>query len=348
MADILVLEPNEESMEKCKTMLGNLEKEYNILFTSYPEKVMELLSEREIAVIITEDDMGILNAVELSEMLKLMHPEIVQLLMTEVRDVSKVLTTLNHADIYEIILKPFRFSEDIEEPIRRALQEHEQRVTAAGASGQNKTQIYQYDMEYDRLKQARFKRSRDYSSLYSALGGIVEGNVDSWVETGRLSKEERLRIKEFIQQIVKEYVDVFIFGNQNFQEYCDKRLRGSGKDLGACEIQVENHCVSEISNRKDKELYYGIFLMEHLCKHTLLNYNSKVLVDSSDPFYVIRFFCDPKAGGLQGQVVYKEDVEILRKLMHEITECCLKKLYTKSMKGYKGNPYVAAITVLME
>ena len=348
MADILILDPSEGAMEKYKTMLGNMEKEYNILYTTYPEQAMELLSEREIAVVLTENDMGILNAVELSEMLGVMHPEIVQLLMTEVNEIPKVLTTLNNANIFEILLKPFKFAEDMEEPLRRAMQEYEQRISQADTTSHSKEQIYNYDMEYDRLRQERFKRSRDYSSLYTALGGIVEGNVDTWNISAEVSGQDRLRLKEFIQQIVKEYVDVFIFGDRSFEELRSKLLANYEQGAHECGFRFENRCETQISGRKAEELYFAVFLMEHLCRSTLLKYRIGVALDTASHFYVIRFYCDPQDGAIQGNLVYKENVECIRTVMHEITEYCLKKLYTKSIKGYKGNPYVAVVTVLME
>lgn len=348
MADILILDPNEGAMEKYKSMLKSMSKEYSIIYTTYPEQAMELLREREIAVVLSENDMEILNAIELSEMLELMHPEIVQLLMTEVSDIPKVLATLNKANIFEILLKPFKFAEDMEEPIKRAMQEYNRRISDAGISQQTRAQIYNYDMEYDRLRQERFKRSRDYSSLYSALGGIVEANLDTWVNAKDVSEQDRLRVKEFIQQIVKEFVNVFIFGNKSFEEYCEKLKVEYENEMNQCAFRMENHCESSISARKSKELYFAVFLMEHLCRYTLLKYNISVSVDTSQDFYVVRFFCDPGEGVIQGKMVYKEAVECIRDMMHEITDCCLKKLYTKSIKGYQGNPYVAAMTVLME
>jgi hypothetical protein len=46
-------------------------------------------------------------------------------------------------------------------------------------------------------------------------------------------------------------------------------------------------------------------------------------------------------------MVYAEQNPLIRGLMHEVVEVCLKKVFVKSMKGYNENPFVAVATTVI-
>lgn len=348
MAEILILDPDPESIEKCKKMLTNLEKEHEIIYTTYPEQAMEIIRNNELSVVIAENKMEVLDSIELSDMIRIMHPTIVQLLMTEVTDISSVLETLNNTDIFEIILKPFRFPEDLEEPIKRAFAEHDRRAAYFSGNLQSKKHIHHLNEEYDKLKTENFRRTHDYSNLFRAFSGMIHTHISLFCKEHNLTEVEKEHMTIFVQDIVREYVTTYVFEFKTMEELKKKLIDGFDDSTNSCAIAVNIPDGLHISDQKAKDIYFATYLMAHLCQKTLIHYQMKMAVEQQQNFYFVKFVCDPKDSVLNGRVMYVENDASVRDFMHDLVEVCLKKIFMKSIKGYQGNPYVAVATTVID
>ncbi|MBE5900760.1 MAG: response regulator [Lachnospiraceae bacterium] len=347
MADVVILEPNQGSLEKYKNMLHGLEQKYTIWYTSFPEQAMEWISEKEVAVVITEDEMGIINASEFSDMYRLSHPNLVHVLMTEVIDINLILEILNEANIFEIILKPFKLAEDLILPIERGMKEYERRKLANGLVGSIHGSATNLAEEFDKLRSENFKRGRDYTNLYAVFSGIVHGNLKTWGEQKGLKEEEYIRVKYFVQEIVREYINGYVFSQKEFSERKKAVEDAFFNEANKSSLIIQKNVKADIPQTKVQDIFFFIFLMAHLCKFILARYQLVANVDQAEGCYVIRFQCDPSYSALNGKMVYAEQNPLIRGLMHEVVEVCLKKVFVKSMKGYNENPFVAVATTVI-
>ena len=100
---ILLLEPDKAHAEKCQGILSELPEDVEVIITSYPEDAMQLIEDKEISVLISEFDIGVMSAEELFTMMNLSSPKTVLMLMTEVTDTEPVLNMYNHAMFFELI-----------------------------------------------------------------------------------------------------------------------------------------------------------------------------------------------------------------------------------------------------
>ncbi|SFP94847.1 Response regulator receiver domain-containing protein [Lachnospiraceae bacterium XBB1006] len=346
MADVLILEPHQGSLEKYKKMLHALESRITIWYTPLPEQAMEWINQEDIGVVITENDMGIMDANEFSDMFRLSNPNLVHILMTEVVDIPYILNVLNTANIYEIILKPFSFAEDLVRPIEEGLKEHERRKLTNGAVSSMHGSATEFAQQFDELRSENYKRTRDYSNLYTAFSGIVHGNLSTWGDKLGIREDEYIRIKYFVQEIVKHYVTSYIFSQDDFAKRKADIELAFANDSHKSFLKIQNNVQGDISQNKVQDIFFSIFLMAHLCKYVLAQYQIYANIDYSEGYYIIRIQSDPKYSMLNGTMVYKEQNEKIRQLMHEIVDACLKKVFVKSMKGYKDNPFVAVATTV--
>jgi hypothetical protein len=327
-------------------MLHAMESRIKIWYTALPEQAMEWINQEDIGVVITEDDMGIMNALEFSDMFRLSRPDLVHILMTEVVDIPYILDVLNRANIYNIILKPFSFAEDLEKPINDGIKEHERRKRASGVISNMQGSATNFAQEFDKLRSENYKRTRDYSNLYTAFSGIVHGNLATWGDKLSIPEEEYIRAKYFVQDIVKHYVTSYIFSQQDFAERKKQMETEFLNEAHQSFLKIQNNIDSNIPQNKIQDILFSIYLMAHLSKYILTQYQIIANIDYSEGYYVIRIQCDPKCSMINGKMVYAEQNEKIRQLMHEIVDACLKKVFVKSMKGYKDNPFVAVATTV--
>lgn len=347
MADVLILEPHPGSLEKYKKMLHGLEAKYTIHYTSYPEQAMEIINQNKIGVLVTENEMGIVNALEMSDMFRLTEPNMVHILMTEVYDIPSVLELLNESQIFEIILKPLSFAEELIKPIEAAMVEHERRCLVNGAVADIKGSASQFADKFDKLRSENYKRSRDYTNLYVAFSGIVHGNLKTWAEKQNIKEEDYIRVKFFVQEIVKQYINGYIFSQKSFEERKKELEEQFFNEANKSTLVIQKNVNGEIPQNQVQDIFFASFLMAYLCKFLLTRYQVVVNVDQTDKYYVIRIQCDPSYSSLNDKMVYAEQNPVIRQLMHEIVDVCLKKIFVKSMKGYKENPFVAVATTVV-
>ena len=348
MSAIIILEPDVELLEQHKVKLQNLEDDYEILYTSYPEQALEWIEKKEIMVLLMECDMGILSAVELSDMLKISNPDLVQMLMTEVTDIGAVLDVLNKTSIYEILLKPFKFAEDIEKPVLRGVEEYNRRKSVLMGSSKVKGSTKTFIEEYDKLRSENYKQTRDYSNLLAAVTGIVSGNVKFWGEQKGFEEDETIWIERFVRNIVKEYVDTYIFQKYNLTSGMEHIHELFDNEATQSTVKIENRFQGEISENREKDFYFVIYLMAYLCRITLSRFQLNVIIDVQDNYYVVKLACDPNYSSLNGKMLYSEIQTEIRQIMHELVDACMKKIFVKSIKGFHENPYIAVVTAVVD
>ncbi|MCR4956280.1 MAG: hypothetical protein K6A30_06325 [Lachnospiraceae bacterium] len=345
MADILILD---YELDVYKRNLTSLEGKYNFLYTNKAEQAMEWLEEKEIAVIIAEKDMEIITINEISDMVSFSHPETVLLLATDVYVVEDVLDILNECSIFEIVLKPFRFAEDIMDPIIRAVHEHELRVKRYAVKRQSKKDAKGIIEESDKLKKELYKRANDYSNLFISFRGIVEGNALSWGKEDEVELDDCNKYRDFVDELCKEYVNSYIFSQNTLKDWEEKLKKQFTNENNQCGIEINFSAIQGISRKKAKDVYFFIYMMAHLCKATLTKYDIKVTVEEDQQVLLVKVYNDPKLSMLGGSMLYATEDERVRKAMHRVIFDCMKRIYVKSMKGYENNPYIASATIVMD
>src|SRR5262249_59062956 len=80
---------------------------YRVLRTERPEEALELLARERVAVIISDQRMpGILGTDLLAKSLEV-SPETVRILLTAFTDADALMASINAANIYHFVLKPW-------------------------------------------------------------------------------------------------------------------------------------------------------------------------------------------------------------------------------------------------
>ena len=332
---ICLLEPELEHLEKCKNILTQAFPEDNIICTSYPEQVTDIIAENEVTVLISEYNLDIMTVEEIFDLLTISSPDTVLLLMTEINHAEDLVSVYNLTEFYEIVLKPLNFNEDLVEPVRRAIAEHEKRKLGKGDICEHERSAQQYIKEYDELKKEKSKRIKDFSFIYLIFSGMVEANVIEYSKKYKHSDTDIMHIKRHANRLFKEYIDVFVFGNKTYDGYMEL-LSGYFDDKAkGCKIDVTNGFESKFSDSLIKQLYYFLYVVGSYARFMYSVYDVKVTVLDGGDKYIIKAENNEEAAKIGNDVIYAQEDKGIRTVIYKMTKNILQNAFLKDMKGYE-------------
>jgi len=317
----------------------------DIHYVDFPEQALELITTLDIGVLVSELQMDVMSADELFMLTESLRPNTVKILMTEVLNQGDFLSLYNHYDIFSIVLKPLKFTEDIINPVKEGIDEYHKRVAASRYVSETKENTRKVTESFDQLKKENIKRSREYSNIYTAFCGLMEANLTGLSNDSAFDEEERRSLKRFIQNITRAYIDTFVFSDKNNQELWQSLIEEFTNEAHGSTVTTTLNEGFSVSNKKAKEIYFAGYLMCQLCRSTLTKYTIVTSLDLQQGYYIFKFVCDLKESSLDGKIMYSETNKRVRKVMHSLVSEILSKIYTKSVKGYEDNPYVGLVMI---
>lgn len=91
---------------------GLMDVDYNCLFVSSAEKALHVMENEEVNVIVSDMRMPGMDGLELLKIVKERWPKTVRIVLSGYAQLAQVLATVNEADIFRFILKPWKMSEE--------------------------------------------------------------------------------------------------------------------------------------------------------------------------------------------------------------------------------------------
>lgn len=339
---IIILDSNEESLNRCKGIVEGMELEEDVLYTIYPEQAMEWLSEEIISVFITEIDLEVMSCSEISDMLNILHPESALMLMTEVLNPKATVETLNAGDYFEIILKPLRFNEDLTKPMERAIKEHKKKKAKLEFEIINKKQLDQLKEAKARVNREKKKQKQDFSNICNMIKGISMFNIKHAVKLNIYNEEEKRVCLDFMNRIMIEYMNCFVFYKYSKDEFIMK-LKSSFEDTtNGSQIGVKINLNDAVGSHENVKAMFSAYALAELCKTMLGRYKIMVSVDNSEDGIVTKALCDVRFSTIDNTIIYNTDNRVLMEQMYMVVKNILSTTYNKTLMGYKDNPFFIA------
>jgi len=156
---VLVIEPGQSVFRATSELIGSV---CPVLHASDIDRALNMLQEREIAVIVADIGRGDEKSLAAFKLLKQDHPEILAIVMTEASDSELVIDLINQAQVFRFLTKPLNL---------KLLQQHVQAALARYQSFRKAPKL---------LKQHRVASARSSdNSLLDALRSRIR-SVKSW------------------------------------------------------------------------------------------------------------------------------------------------------------------------
>lgn len=119
-ATVLFVDDEESILELAQALLE--QQGIDIITTASPQKALELVRKREIAVMVSDNRMPGLNGIELLSRVKLMSPDTVKILMTGYADLQTAVDAINRVEVFRFVAKPWdnrQLIEVVEDALKR-------------------------------------------------------------------------------------------------------------------------------------------------------------------------------------------------------------------------------------
>jgi adenylate cyclase len=104
MANVLIVDDEPRVLDSLEALLAM---DYQVLRAEEPKRALATLAETEVAVIVSDQRMPGMTGVEFLTQSREVAPETVRILLTAFTDVDALMTSINAANIYHFLLKPW-------------------------------------------------------------------------------------------------------------------------------------------------------------------------------------------------------------------------------------------------
>ncbi len=102
-----------------------LEEDYVAYFAGSGAEALKIMEETEISVIVTDMKMPGMDGLQLLKIVKEKYPDTVKIVLSGYTQLSQVLATVNHAEIFNFIAKPWDMESELKYVINKAIEHYQ-------------------------------------------------------------------------------------------------------------------------------------------------------------------------------------------------------------------------------
>ena len=135
---------------------GLIDEDYEMVFATRGQEALDILSKRNISVIISDMKMPGMDGLTLLKEVRRLYPKTVRIVLSGYTQLQQVLVTVNQADIFRFITKPWKMEEEFTDTIRQAIDYH----------------ILQ--IERDDFEKALMQKNNAYQNILKRIEDIIE------------------------------------------------------------------------------------------------------------------------------------------------------------------------------
>lgn len=284
---VIIVEPEEANRERIYALLESTERKFQYELVVTAEQAITLAESRKPDVFVADMNMPIISAEELFTTVKMLSPETIPIVMTDVDDARKLINFMNECKMYKVIMKPCRLAEDIVKPVEAALEYKQMQETVQQELSDANMGFFSTKRDYTRMKQTWQKNIEDYERIQHVFADLLTSNL----KFGSLSENEQQLLEEWFQYETKQYIKTILNSSGNYEEcVAELKREGNEESLGYF-FEMKNMTKETIHPELMKKISYIMQLMIHICKKLLYTYKIRVLIESTEKAYILRCCC---------------------------------------------------------
>ncbi len=213
-----------------------MEEAYIPFFVGSGAEALTIMEKHEISVIITDMRMPVMDGLSLLKIVKEKYPRSVRVVLSGYTQLSQMLATINHGDIFKFITKPWETEEDLLPIIRQAVEYYQLQAEGdllrAGLAQRNLA--YQKIFQTMEHKKAQEQEELDKLRKISAwVFAFWRNNLALVVNESRGHSTKLADVVDVVEEIYLDYLNQLptVVDSRPFQnlisdivKQCDKRL----------------------------------------------------------------------------------------------------------------------------
>lgn len=161
--------------------------DHEVLVTIEPRQALDWIALRDVAVLVADYDMPLMNGIELSSSARAIRPETVRVLLTGARSLQTAIDGINRGEVFRYVAKPFE-APVLRDTLRAALARHHELALAADLRDQAVRRdlvIAALEAEHPGLTQVIREEDGAYRVPASASQAAAALGLDALLALGR-------------------------------------------------------------------------------------------------------------------------------------------------------------------
>jgi response regulator RpfG family c-di-GMP phosphodiesterase len=102
---ILVVDDEELFLKNIQRVLSD--ENYNIITASNGQEGLDVLEKQKVSMVICEYELPLMNGLEFLIKVRIIYPDILTIMMTDLADIELAIKAINEAGVYKFLLKPW-------------------------------------------------------------------------------------------------------------------------------------------------------------------------------------------------------------------------------------------------
>ena len=121
----------DDDADVARVVARSLKREHlQLMSTTEPQEALEWIVDNEVAVLVSDYEMPLMNGIELSSRVRELSPTTVRVLLTGHLDIETALASINEGEIYRFLPKPLRV-ESLVAAVHQAIAYHRELAAVA-------------------------------------------------------------------------------------------------------------------------------------------------------------------------------------------------------------------------
>lgn len=192
---------------------GLMDEEYNCHFASSGMMALELMNQFNMSVIVSDMKMPGMDGLKLLKEVRQRWPKCVRIILSGYTQLPQIILSINQADIFRFIPKPWKFEDDLIDSIKRALDYY----ILNEENEKYKLMLEKKNALYTKMLHTLENQTKHYKQSVEFLTFLSKASISFGNELSIPEKEEIQEILNARTVILELFSNAAITGKQRFQ-----------------------------------------------------------------------------------------------------------------------------------
>lgn len=192
---------------------GLMDEEYTCHFATSGQMALELMEKQEFAVIVSDMKMPNMDGLKLLKEVRQKWPKCVRIVLSGYTQLPQIILSINQADIFRFITKPWHLEEDLIDTIRKALDYY----ILAEDNEKNKQKLEKRNQLYFKLLHTLENQTKHYKQGVEFLTLLAKASIAFGEDLNNAEKEAYQDILEFRKELLGLFSSAAMANRQSFQ-----------------------------------------------------------------------------------------------------------------------------------
>lgn len=283
---------------------GLIDQEFRCVFANSGQEALEILEKQEVHVIVSDMKMPVMDGLKLLKIVREKHPEIVRIVLSGYTQLPQVLATVNQADIFKFITKPWQLEEELIPVIHQAIEYYNamREREDLRKSLENRNQLYQNVLRATEEKLSSDKKN--FEDVKRISGYILNEIGIATANAVGVSEQNRRAVNDIIayyKNLLTGYLEIAM------SSHCKFNLERIIADLQDALAEAIPDFKLKTDNKADLGYYGNYNLFQHIVGGTIKllaccfeQPKAAVSILSSIEEDYIKLFCIIEVSGKEG------------------------------------------------